>query len=402
MFRRENNLLARISGWLSVFLVGLMIVTPAAALTKEELYYYSQNNILYYDPDEVSNCTIPVGSYSGETSAGLSETQAGFVDKYHDIAESLSIQYGIPWETVVAQGILESAAGTSYFATNRNNFFGIGAFDSNPNNAYAYATPTEGWQGYYKNIAVTPTYRNHGAFRGETITDPYAYLVAIKAAGYATDARYVEKVSKLILAIENRAAEKGWLSSVELAKKYPEMKTNAAAFAAGEEVDVEYSGVVGCIAAGNGDINQTALVLSWPDRSHDKFDPKPEYTAALSAVGLDKYGERWVQIGASCDAFVATVLRYSGVDPDVACCGARNMNNYFRAHPDMYQLVDSTGNTAVLQPGDILSNGSHVALYVQLQDGSFAVASASHADRTADHAGKGFGYSDFDIFRVIK
>ena len=127
----------------------------------------------------------------------------------------------------MAQGILESAAGTSAFAVERNNFFGIGAFDSNPGNAYSYATPEEGWAGYYKNIAVTSTYRNHGVFAGETVTDPYEYLSAIKAAGYATDENYVSKVGNIIGMIEGYSKEKGWASSAELAEEYPEWKENA-------------------------------------------------------------------------------------------------------------------------------------------------------------------------------
>ena len=79
---------------------------------------------------------------------------------------------------------------------------------------------------------------------------------------------------------------------------------------------------------GNGDINKTALELAWPYEEkgkHDKFDPRPTYKAALANVGLNHYGEQWVEIGASCDAYVATVLTYSGVDPDAVkhCCGSR-------------------------------------------------------------------------------
>lgn len=160
------------------------------------------------------------------------DRQAVFIDEWHDIASSLSIEYGIPWETVVAQGILESAAGTSRFAVERNNFFGIGAFDSNPDNAFSYATPEEGWRGYFENIAhvSTKVYCRAGVFRGETIVDPYAYLRAIKAAGYATDPHYVDLVSEIIKSVEARAEKKGWASSKQLAAEHPGMLTNAARF----------------------------------------------------------------------------------------------------------------------------------------------------------------------------
>ena len=161
-------------------------------MTEEELGIYADNNILFYDPYGSCVSSYEEGGVLGGDPDG---TQLGFIKRYHDIAVMHSINYGIPWETVMAQGILESASGTSYFARERNNFFGIGAFDSNPDNAFSYPTPEAGWEGYYKNIAVTPTYRNHGVFQGETITNPYAYARAIKNAGYATDPNYVSKLS---------------------------------------------------------------------------------------------------------------------------------------------------------------------------------------------------------------
>ena len=213
--------------------MALILVTPVSAITEAQLNMFAQNNILFYDPSGCSS--LGVGAFNGESTVGLSDLQASFVDTYHDIAATLSISYGIPWEAVVAQGILESASGTSEFATERNNFFGIGAFDSNPDNAFSYSSPEEGWRGYYENIKKTSTYRDNGAFVGEAITNPYVYIQIIKRAGYATDPDYVEKVSKLISAVEARATANGWQSSAQLASAYPEMLTNAATNAAGAD-----------------------------------------------------------------------------------------------------------------------------------------------------------------------
>ncbi|MBR3386470.1 glucosaminidase domain-containing protein [Candidatus Saccharibacteria bacterium] len=201
----------------------------ALALTEEEYRIYAENNIYFYDPNGCYNSTAADYAQGASSFGGLSANQVGFVEAYHDIAVMHSINYGIPWETVMAQGILESAAGTSYFAINRNNFFGIGAFDSNPDNAFSYATPEEGWEGYYRNIQRTSTYRNHGVFAGETVTNPYAYLVAIKEAGYATDPNYVDKVSRIIGMIEDLSRDRGWKLSTELASEFPEWLTNAEA-----------------------------------------------------------------------------------------------------------------------------------------------------------------------------
>ena len=147
-------------------LIALIVAfsTPAvSALTEAELDKLDAINSPYYKPTS-SVCSLLLGTFDGVASAGLSPLQAAFVDQYHSIAEKLSIEYGIPWEAVMAQGILESASGTSRFARERNNFFSIGAFDSNPNNAFSYSSPAEGWRGYYENIHKTATYRKHGAF----------------------------------------------------------------------------------------------------------------------------------------------------------------------------------------------------------------------------------------------
>ena len=384
-------------------LVSFVAPLKVSAISESTLDFYDRNGIYYYNPDGFSEgCYAGLGSYDGVTTAGLTDLQAAFVDTYHGFAAELSAEYGIPWETVIAQGIVESASGTSNFARERNNFFGIGAFDSNPNAAKSYASPQEGWQGYYENILKTSTYREHGAFNYPN--DPYGYLVAIKAAGYATDPNYIQKIGEYIKAIENRAKEKGW----QLSSSLP--ATNTSPLAAGITgtastpitTSASHLHVCNTATSGNGDINQTALELSWPDRSHDVRDPKPSYTKALEEVGLSSYSEEWVRIGSSCDAFVATVLRFSGADPNVVCCGAANMLSYFISHSDLYEEIPNIGNQSNLQPGDIRAKPSHVEIYVVTESGAGRIASASHGDRTADH-GIGYYYdSSFRIFRLKK
>ena len=232
-FRTEKRVL-------SFLVVMTLILVPTAIsqavnakptkMTEREVFYYSTNGIYYYNP--YGDCIVQTSS-GGTVEGAPNNLQLSFIKQYHDIAVGLSIKYGIPWEAVMAQGILESASGTSSFATTRNNFFGIGAFDSNPDNAFSYPTPEAGWEGYYKNIANTPTYRNHGVFQGNTVTDPYAYAQAIKDAGYATDPNYVSKLSALISMIEGVIKDEGWETSAELANKHPEWYENAAKNAEG-------------------------------------------------------------------------------------------------------------------------------------------------------------------------
>ena len=356
-------------------------------LLEKLLDYMDKNGTYYYNPRGFADsCLTGIGSYDGVASAGLSGLQSEFVDKYHEIAAQLGSQYGIPWEAVVAQGILESASGTSRYARERNNFFGIGAVDSNPDNAHSFSSEAEGWRGYFEFITNNSRYRAHGAF--DHAGDPYGYIQAIKAAGYATASNYVEAVSKIIKAIQNRASEKGWQASSELAKSSGSASSAFATNICASDVE------------GNGNLNSTALTLSWDDRSHSLNDPNSAYKQALEAVGLTSYGEKYVQIGASCDAFVATVLRFSGVDRDVPCCGTSVMLNYFASHPEKYVEVPNIGNPSNLQGGDIRIKNGHVEMYVVDENGHGRIASASHGDRTADHAIGYYVDSSYRIFRA--
>lgn len=356
------------------------IVSSTFALPSSILDFFDRNGIYYYNPDGFSDgCYVGLGSYDGIVTAGLSALQASFVDTYHAIATQLGNEYGIPWEAVMAQGIVESASGTSRFARERNNFFGIGAIDSDPNQAKSFSSPQEGWKGYFEFINNNPRYRNAGAFNHPD--DPYAYLISIKNAGYATSTNYVSTVSSIIKAVQNRASEKGWPAS---SVKNP-----------------SFGYFHGCTSStyGNGDINQTALSLSWETNTHSITDVKPSYTSALATIGLNNYADRFVQIGASCDAFVATVLRFSGADSNVVCCGAVNMLNYFASHPELYEEISNLGNSSNLQGGDIRVKASHVEMYVIDETGAGKIASASYGDRTSDHAIGYYPDSEYKIFR---
>lgn len=192
--------------------------------------FLSRNKILFYDPN-AGDCephTFSEDSYRGQVIDGveLHSNQIGFVEKFHNLAESLSIEFGIPWEAVMAQGIIESGSGSSNFATKRNNFFGIGAFDSNPDNAFRYETPEKGWRGYYENIAKTSVYRTKGAFKHPG--DPYAYISAI-ASTYASDPNYEKTNHSYINKIIKLAKNKNWKLSSELIISNPEMIKNAEA-----------------------------------------------------------------------------------------------------------------------------------------------------------------------------
>ncbi|NCU37955.1 hypothetical protein EOL96_02760 [Candidatus Saccharibacteria bacterium] len=148
----------------------------------------------------------------------------------------------------------------------------------------------------------------------------------------------------------------------------------------------------GCtVSGGNGDVAVTAATLAWPKSvaegatDHTILQNKPEYAAALEATGVNKLGDRCSMGGNSCDAFVATVMRFSGVDKDFPCCGANYQNTYLRNNPDKYELITTeitATNDPKLQPGDILWADGHIKIFL----GGGRQAQASHCVQTGEQS----------------
>lgn len=137
-------------------------------------------------------------------------------------------------------------------------------------------------------------------------------------------------------------------------------------------------------------IVQTALSFSWPDRDpqSSQLIPKPEYAAALK-----QFNPNAPYNGADCGAFVATVMHASGADPNYPLSGTSNQEAYVRAHPELYDVVNSVASKNDLQLGDILivnqgdgqgANG-HTYIFVGSQPPKgYDEASASGGDRMAN------------------
>jgi len=209
----------------AVFIVDLPEVRQSYGVT---YYYVTEFQESYFKYTTLANCLPEDGLIYGDFDC-RGDIMTVFIDDWHEIAIKLAVEFGIPWEVAMAQGIHESASGTSRISIEKNNFHGIGAFDRDPYElAYTFSTPEAGWRGYFENITRTPTYCLSGVFTGEAIVNPQKALRAIAAGGYASDENYIELVAEKIRIVEARAAKKGWLSSAELAVEFPEMRANAA------------------------------------------------------------------------------------------------------------------------------------------------------------------------------
>ena len=170
------------------------------------------------------------------------------------------------------------------------------------------------------------------------------------------------------------------------------------------EAAIERSGGYDAACAssgGNGDVNATAIELAWPANEygqHSWGDPNPAYAKALVEVGMNTYGDACAAAGGSCDAFVATVMRYSGVDPDFYCCGVSGggVLGYLQSSGKYEEVSNGLGN---LKPGDIRIGPSHVELYVEV-GGEPHIAAASYCERSGDIGN--YYDNSFRVFRFKK
>lgn len=144
-----------------------------------------------------------------------------FVDQLAPFAFKHGLANGVLPSLIIAQGILESGSGTSELATKANNLFGIKAGAGWTGATYNKRTSEQDKDGnvYYINAA----FRKYPSYEGCVIdlvnkyqyglpgeksnryaavlnqTDYKKATTAVKAAGYATDVKYPDKLNKLIV-----------------------------------------------------------------------------------------------------------------------------------------------------------------------------------------------------------
>lgn len=131
----------------------------------------------------------------------------GYIFHYKDIAMSNMRNYGIPASIILAQGILESGAGQGKLATTANNHFGIKCYkdwtgettyhddDASQECFRKYENPEESYQDHSKIVSKRTRYASLFSLpKGDYV----AWARGLKAAGYATDPKYPEKLINYI------------------------------------------------------------------------------------------------------------------------------------------------------------------------------------------------------------
>lgn len=141
----------------------------------------------------------------------------GFIEQITPYIQKYAPKYGIKvCSPIIAQAVLESAAGTSELAQNAHNYFGLkyragrcptscgiynkigseqnkdGSYTSSAMQWMKFPNMESGVQGYFDFINIS----NYTNLKG--VTNPKTYLENIKKDGYATSLQYVENLMSVI------------------------------------------------------------------------------------------------------------------------------------------------------------------------------------------------------------
>lgn len=129
-----------------------------------------------------------------------------YIAEYKDQAIEQQRKYNVPAAITMAQGLLESAAGTSELAMTANNHFGIKC-TSDWKGRSVYKDDDKADECFRRYAEVSDSYEDHSLFllrpRYESlfalpIGDYKSWAHGLQSCGYATDASYAEKLIRLI------------------------------------------------------------------------------------------------------------------------------------------------------------------------------------------------------------
>ena len=135
------------------------------------------------------------------------EIVLAYISKYKDIAKSNMKQFGIPSSICLGQGILESGAGTGPLSSLANNHFGIKCHKDWTGASVKYDDDSA-QECFRKYNQASESYNDHALFlKGRKWYEPLfkldkgdykSWAKGLKAAGYATDPKYPEKLIAII------------------------------------------------------------------------------------------------------------------------------------------------------------------------------------------------------------
>ena len=203
---------------LALFLIGLFVVSctssrPVVRTTTKSKATTKKQPVKQTKPLNTTNTTSSPktdNQLSLEATSNVktyAEEIRFYVDNFKDIAKNNMKTHGIPASITLAQGILESGAGKGKLAQSANNHFGIKCHsgwtgesvkhddDAAQECFRKYQHPSESYHDHSLFLTSRPRYASLFKLdRG----DYESWAKGLKAAGYATDVKYPDKLIGLI------------------------------------------------------------------------------------------------------------------------------------------------------------------------------------------------------------
>lgn len=377
-------------------------VKATSNLTEDDLDSYSQNEIFFYEP---------CGSGSGNGDIGVLEGKDN-MERIWNWFVHAGIK-GVSDNPAVIAGImgnLKQESGYNPFASN-GTYYGLYQEDAASMRKYVedkvgpvqWGTSTDDAEKNSKAIAAELEWlQDHDDFKqfvkdlnapnskvGEAGARSYAelFLVRYERAVNGSDSI---KDSGVYNYMKKMYGGKTYL--YQQASNRRDYAAEVYKYAQNNNVGV----TAGSDGAANSDITSSVHEKAWeladqPAHPNAERGPTNAYKAAILEVGGDKSSDKGcASVGKSCDMFVATVLKSSGVDKNVPFGPVSNQQKYFAQHPEIYTPVEGDpADESIYQPGDIRIRDGHVEIYGQ-RDGKGYILSASNCDRYA-------GYSSFFV-----
>jgi len=198
---------------LSVLLIGLMLFGCKSKKKVVNKTYKPRTErvVIKKDTPKPIEETLPNSTDESKinelpSNASYAEILSAYIDTYSEIAMEEMLQYGIPASITLAQGILESGAGRGELTQKAHNHFGIKCHDWTGDRVYH--DDDEKGECFRKYKDPKYSFRDHSLFLAERSRyqalfklkkDDYkGWARGLKAAGYATDPKYPDKLIGII------------------------------------------------------------------------------------------------------------------------------------------------------------------------------------------------------------
>lgn len=356
-------------------------------------------------------------NYAGEQV--WSDVQLKIIEKNRSVYEKAAKETGVPWQAIATMHSLETNLERANPA-NGQGIYQLYSYTSGGTNGNAFlpAGPVSESEFERQTLIAAREMKRIVEGEGLDVSSDDGVKALLFAYNGKSD-RYIEKALKLGFSAKEAKIGEGspYVMNRYDAKRDPRSNSMDPAWPgrfvadgvfSDTAVQYDFGGFVKYVALGGGnggngyctsqggnmDLNQTAIDLAWSEADHQYTysRPKDTYLNAMKETGLwDEGGHgifnrgdgTMIPTGKSCDNFVGTVVRYSGVDDKFPFWLGGQVS--YLASSDKWVEV-SASNTADIKEGDIRLEGAalgHISMVVKV-NGELKIASASSGERYGD------------------